>query len=377
MRPASVEQFCAINTPYTNTDAATQTQFIHAMRDIVQWHERHNDWYKAFLAQHGINSQALHTLDDIVQIPPVHANFFKYHQTTSVPAEDIVTNLTSSGTTGQKSQMFFDAFTMNSARRMVDDCMAARGVISDTPANYLVNAYEPYPGFKVGTSNTNQYLMRYAQPQASFWTLRAIGDGKHEFDVFGAIQALQSYAQSDVPARIIGFPAFLHFIIERMQHMQMAPLQLPANSWVMFGGGWKGHADKAISREELANNIQHWLGIPASHIVETFGAVEHCIPYVGCTQQHLHVPVWSQVVIREVKTLAPVGYDTPGFLSFISPYITSVPAHSVVMGDMAVLHPPGSCTCGNHSAWFEVLGRAGTSSNKSCAAAAAELLSKS
>jgi phenylacetate-coenzyme A ligase PaaK-like adenylate-forming protein len=371
---ASVEQFCDIRTPYTPHN---EQDFITAMRDIVRWHETQCDWYGAFLKQHAIDSNALTTLEDIIHLPPVHANFFKHHQVTSVAQSDIVTHLTSSGTTGQKSQMFFDAFTMNTARRMVDDCMAARGVISEQPANYLVNAYEPYPGFKVGTSNTNQYLMRYATPEQSFWTLRAIGDGKHEFDVFGALSALQSYAQSSVPTRIIGFPAFLHFTIERMQHMQLAPLKLPPDSWVMFGGGWKGHADKAISRPELADKITHWLGIDKDHIVETFGAVEHCIPYVGCTQQHLHVPTWSKVVIRDVKTLQPLDYGQTGFLSFISPYITSVPAHSVVMGDLAVLHPPGSCTCGNHTAWFDVLGRAGTSANKSCAAAASELLSRS
>ncbi len=374
MPSASIQQCCNIRTPYA---ASNDHDFINAMRDIVRWHEERCDWYKQFLQQHHIVSASLLTLDDIINIPPVHANFFKYHQVTSVPQNNIVAHLTSSGTTGQKSQMFFDAFTMESARRMVDDCMAARGTISPYPANYLVNAYEPYPGFKVGTSNTNQYLMRYATPSKTFWTLRAIGDGKHEFDIFGALAALQSYAQSDIPARIIGFPAFLHFIIERMQQMQLAPIKLPYDSWVIFGGGWKGHADKAISRVELANNIQHWLGIHPDHIVETFGAVEHCIPYVGCTHQHLHVPVWSKVVIRDVKTLQAIGYEKSGFLSFISPYITSVPAHSVVMGDLAILHPPGSCDCGNTSAWFEVLGRAGTSTNKSCAAAASELLSKS
>ena len=47
---------------------------------------------------------------------------------------------------------------------------------------------------------------------------------------------------------------------------------------------------------------------------------------------------------------------------------------ALVMGDLALLHPAGSCACGTPTPWFEILGRAGTSSNKSCAAAAAELL---
>ena len=371
--PDSVQRFCAHTTPYL-PEAHTDAQFIAAMRDLTRWHQQRSPWYRALLAQQGVQVDALATLDDLVALPPVHANFFKQHEVLSVPEDAVALHLTSSGTTGQKSQMFFDAFTIGNARRMVDDVMQARGVASSAPANYLVNAYEPYEGLRVGTSNTNQYLMRYAPPAKVFWSLRAVGEGQHEFDAFGALAALQDYAQDGVPTRIIGFPAFLHFALQRMQRLGMAPLRLPEGSCVIFGGGWKGHADQAIAKDALHASITHWLGIVPERIVETFGAVEHSIPYVGCTHHHLHAPMWSRVLVRDVRTLAPVPAGQPGFLSFLSPYITSVPAHSVVMGDLAVRHPAGSCGCGCPTPWFEVLGRAGTSSNKSCAAAAADLL---
>ncbi len=204
-------------------------------------------------------------------------------------------HLTSSGTTGQKSQMFFDAFTIGNARRMVDDVMQARGVASSAPANYLVNAYEPYEGLRVGTSNTNQYLMRYAPPARCFWSLRAVGEGQHEFDAFGALAALQDYAQDGVPTRIIGFPAFLHFALQRMQRLGMAPLRLPEGSCVIFGGGWKGHADQAIAKDALHASITHWLGIAPERIVETLARSEHSIPYVGC---HPPPPACAHVVAR-------------------------------------------------------------------------------
>ena len=371
--PQSVQAFCARTTAYL-PDGQTDAEFVHAMRDITRWHQQRSPWYRALLAQQGTDVQAINSIDDVLALPLVHANFFKQHEVLSVPESEIAAHLTSSGTTGQKSQMFFDAFTIGTARRMVDDVMQARGIVSDQAANYLVNAYEPYDGLKVGTSNTNQYLMRYAPPAKVFWSLRAIGQAKHEFDVFGAISALQAYAQDAQPTRIIGFPAFLHFTLQRMAALDMEPLRLPPGSVVIFGGGWKGHADQAISKEALHHSITHWLGIPTQNIVETFGSVEHSVPYVDCHQHHLHVPMWSRVVVRDVRSLQPVPDGQPGFLSFLSPYISSVPAHSVVMGDLAIRHPEGSCSCGNPSPWFEVLGRAGTSSNKSCAAAAAQLL---
>ena len=371
--PASVAAFCAQTTPYL-PEADTEAAFVVAMADITRWHQQRSPWYRAFLAASGIDPAQLRTLQDVMALPPIHANFFKTHEVLSIPESEISTHLTSSGTTGQKSQMFFDDFTLGSARRMVDDVMAARGMVSTTPANYVINGYEPFDGQKIGTANTNQFLMRYAPPAKVFWSLRALGPGQHEFDAFGVLAALADYANDSVPTRIAGFPAFLHFALQRMAQSGMAPLKLPPGSAIIFGGGWKGHADKAISREQLQRDITHWLGIPSEQIVETFGSVEHSIPYTGCHQQHLHALMWSRVVVRDVRTLEPLPDGQPGFLSFLSPYITSVPAHSVVMGDLAVRHPAGSCSCGLPTPWFEVLGRAGTSSNKSCAAAASDPL---
>lgn len=369
--PQSVEQFCNITEPYQAVD---EEVFVQAMRDLTIWHQERNAWYRDYLQQHHIDAHSMQTLADVIDLPPIHANFLKTHEIKSVADDEVALHLTSSGTTGQKSQVFFDEFTISHARRMAHDAMSARGLFSTEPANYLVNAFEPFSGFKVGTSNTNQFLMGFAPVAQQFWSLRLVAEGKHEYDAFGTVAALQAFAEAKEPTRIIGFPAFLHFALERMRLLQLQPLKLPENSWVVFGGGWKGHADQAISKEQLLQNIEHWLGIPASHVIETFGSVEHSIPYVGCAEQHLHVPVWSKVIIRDVKTMRPVTDGEAGFLSFVSPYITSAPVHSVVMGDLARLHPENSCVCGNPTAWFEVLGRAGTSSNKSCAAAAAEVL---
>lgn len=372
--PASVETFCALPDPYL-PEAQHEALFIEAMRDLTAWHIERSPWYAQFARLNHIAPQRLQSMADIMAMPAVHANFFKAHEIRSIPESAVIAHLTSSGTTGQKSQMFFDAFTLHNARAMVERCLQHRGYASERTANYLVNGYEPYEGLKIGTSNTFHYLMSHAPVGQQFWSLRHVGDGRHEFDPFGAVQTLEAWARSDTPVRIIGFPAFLYFILERMRHTRRPSLALPPSSWVIFGGGWKSHADKAIARSEMVARIGEQLGIGPDHIIETFGSVEHSVPYVGCTHQHLHQPTWSHVLIRDVKTLQPVADGTPGFLSFVSPYITSVPAHSVILGDLAVRHPAGSCNCPAHATpWFEVLGRAGVSANRSCAVAAAQLL---
>jgi phenylacetate-coenzyme A ligase PaaK-like adenylate-forming protein len=372
--PESIQRFCSLPEAYA-PDEAHDALFVEAMRDVTAWHMERSPWYRRFAELNGLVPDQLQCMADVLALPPVHANFFKFHEIRSIAMTQVTAHMTSSGTTGQKSQMFFDTFTIGHAREMVDRTMEARGVFSETAANYLVNAYEPFEGLKVGTSNTNQYLMRYAPVADQFWTLRHLGEAGHEFDSFGAVARLEAWATGDTPVRIIGFPAFLHFILERMRALRKADLRLPEGSLVIFGGGWKGHADKAITKDELYADITRQLGIPSERIVETYGSVEHSIPYVDCAAHHLHQPTWSRMLVRDLQTLEPVPDGTPGFLSFVSPYITSAPAHSVVMGDLAVRHAPDECPCGDHpTPWFEVLGRAGISANKSCAAAASELL---
>jgi hypothetical protein len=74
------------------------------------------------------------------------------------------------------------------------------------------------------------------------------------------------------------------------------------------------------------------------------------------------------------RLLAVKGYGQRGFIQFVSPYITSSPAHSVVMSDLAVLHRAEECGCGLTTDWFELLGRASHNKARSCALAASELI---
>ena len=82
------------------------------------------------------------------------------------------------------------------------------------------------------------------------------------------------------------------------------------------------------------------------------------------------------MIIRDVETLEPLPYGKAGFANFITPHLLSVPAVSVLMGDMAVLHPACECGCGIKTPFMEIIGRAGTSKAKSCAITASELLKR-
>ncbi len=373
-RLGSVQRLCEYPHPYGFT-VQQEDLFVKAMAENITWHYERLEFYRRLLAERNFSVSSLQGIADCARIPFIHANFFKTHELISVKREEIAVHLTSSGTTGQKSQIFFDEWSIGAAQRMVDFIFQYNQWVTDgVKTNYLLFNYEPYSGFKVGTSFTANFLCKYAPINSIFYALRNIGSGRHEFDPFGTIDTLKRYAEEGLPVRIFGFPSFMYFTLKRMREIGLPNLKLHEDSLVFFGGGWKGYADKAIDKKDLYAMITEHLGIPDHRIRDGYGSVEHSVPYVECEGHNFHVPVWSMVYIRDIKTLEPLRYGNEGFIQFLSPYITSVPAQSVLMGDIAMLREGSECTCGIKSPFFSILRRAGTSKNKSCALSATELL---
>ena len=350
--------------------------FLEAMRDVLRHHMKNNDFFRSYMEQEGFDPDTLRTEEDLRRIPFIHANFFKKYEVLSVPREDIVFYATSSGTTGQKSQMFFDKDTQDFGNAMIENEFRYFGFLSDELTNYLLFTYEPANVSKnLGTAQTDMGLLSYAPVSETFFALRYNGQG-HDFDVYGTIHALEEYERQGKPVRIFGFPSFLYVTVQQMKETGHRPLKLNPKSMTMLGGGWKGYADKQISKSELYALVEEMLGIPAENCRDGYGSTEHSVPYFECPNHHFHIPVYSRMLIRDVETLEPLPYGEAGFANFITPHLLSVPAVSVLMGDMAVLHPAEECGCGIQTPFMEILGRAGTSKAKSCAITASELLKR-
>jgi phenylacetate-coenzyme A ligase PaaK-like adenylate-forming protein len=368
----TLQKLCDTTDPYENFKGS-DADFIQAMQEISSWHIGKSEFYRKLSSASGFSPQNLKTLDDCLNIPHLWAHFFKGNEILSIPPSEVFLHLTSSGTTGQKSQIFFDEWTIRSAQRMVDWIFEKyKWVSPDQKCNYILFSYQTEESSKLGTAYTDNFLCKYAPVNEVFTALKLTGNGGHEFDCFGTIEAFKRFSDQGLPVRLFGFPAFFYFALERMKKLGLPPLKFHKDSLVFLGGGWKGNAYKQIEKNDLYALAEEMLGIPNDRLRDGFGSVEHCIPYVECSKHEFHVPIYSRVFIRDVETLKPLPLNQKGFLHFVSPYITSMPAHSVIMGDMASLHE--NCDCGLKTPYFRVHGRAGISKNKSCALAASELL---
>jgi phenylacetate-coenzyme A ligase PaaK-like adenylate-forming protein len=362
---AATQRLLEVEDPYDDGPAEL---FIEAVRESIRWHAAR---VPAFAAR--VGGFLPRTLAECADVPFLLAAFFKKHTPISVPNEDVVLRLTSSGTRGPRTVLAMDGWTLAADQRMSEVMFRHLGWDTpDRPCHYLLLSHEPEPDMGLGAAFTNDSLMRYAPAREVFHALRRTGLGGHEFDPFGAIDALRRW--DGQPVRIFGFPAFLHALLNRMDALGVPDVRLHPDACVWLGGGWKG--DEPIDRDTLYGRVVARLGVPLERVRDCYGSAEHGVPYVECRRHRHHAAIWSHPTVRDPATFAPVGFGRPGLLHFVTPYYTSMPLVSVLTTDVATLHPGASCGCGIERPYFVLLGRAGRSRNRTCAAAAAELLAR-
>ena len=258
---------------------------------------------------------------------------------------------------------------------MVVNCFSYHRLISPVPTNYVMLGYEPSDdNNNMGAVKTAMGVTRFAPAVTACFRAQEERRTDTAPDWFGVCDALKRFERLKAARTFCRVPRVFIPHDRLPSKSKGLSYRLNKHSRVLLGGGWKQFSDETIDKLTLYNMVKETFGVPSERCRDFYSAVEHSVAYAECKNHHLHVPIWSRVIIRDVKTLEPVGYDRPGFLSFVTPLIKSAPLTSVMMGDLAVLRDGKSCGCGIDTPYFEVLGRAGVSRMRSCAISADELM---
>lgn len=342
--------------------------FLQSFKENALFHYDHHPFTKKLWEKLGFHPEILQTEDDLKKVPGTMVHLFKEHEFCSVPHNDLALILTSSGTGGQKSQQFLSQESLDNVKKLALSIHQALGMADTRLYNYLCFTYDPAIANDLGTAFTDELLTNFTGKKEVYYAIQW-DEEKKEFSLNepGVLEALNRFAASDIPTRILGFPALLFEMIEKYQ----IKINLGFDSWLQTGGGWKGKADKEIPKQEFRTFIQERLGIPVEHQRDLFGMVEHGIPYVDCDLGNLHIPNYARVFVRNPRDLSLVPKGEKGLLHFLCSYNYSYPASSLLTTDYGRL---GSCSCGIDGDTLILEGRAGVSKHKGCALKALELI---
>lgn len=358
-------------------DEAADQAFVAALRECLAWHLERHAGYAEHARRQGFCLEHLQGIEDVPRVPHVFVNVFKHHELLSIPADQVALRLTSSGTGGQQSQVFFDARSLARGLGMVDVAHREMGLTRpDTPTNYVLFAYDPEEAKHVGTAFTDRNIAQYAPARGHYHALRwdaAAGDFR--FREAEALATVERYAEEGLPVRFLGFPAFLHRLIARLKEQRHPPFAFGPDSFVLTGGGWKTSEAERIEPAQFRAEVEDMLGIPASNVRDGYGMVEHGVPYLQCEHHRFHVPGYARAYARDIATLELLPAGEVGFLELVSPYNLAMPTHALLTSDLGAVVP--GCPCGRGTPTLELRGRAGTRKNKGCAVSASRMLEES
>lgn len=346
--------------------------FFYAMKEMVEYHQLNNKEYEKILENENFSFNHLHTFNDLSKIPALPTVFLKNHPMFTISEKQTVVKATTSGTSGKKSIVGYDLNTGIFDLSMAIRTMWKGKFFSPIPTNYITLGYQPNKKNQTGISKSLFSFTLLTPTIHREYALKMEND-RYKLDIEGLIDAIQRFSKQKLPVRLIGMPAF-HYVFLTTLKERGIQLKLHPQSYLCLSGGWKQFYFEEADKSVLYDLSKEILGISSEHCRDFFGAVEHPIIYIDCPNRHFHIPIYSRVFIRDVATFEPIGYGKPGLLNLLTPLSKSMPLHSIVTDDLAILHRSRECDCGNPAPYFELLGRAGLQDIKTCAAGASQFL---
>ena len=252
---------------------ATDSLFLGAVLDNVRFHQKYNPAYRRMLKAEGFSVNSLERIEDLHRIPPIPTAFFKRHTLWTMDPGCLAVRATSSGTGGLVSRIGLEWAALARGAAMAAGLGKARGLFSPVPANYIVLGYEPHRENQTAISKTQRASLLYAPPLQVKYALKR-GAGGYRPDFPGVKQALERYAGQKVPVRLVGFPAYLYFLLLELKREGLR-FRFPAGSMVLLGGGWKQFYREQPEKEVVYRLLKEVLGLGEESCREFYGAVEH------------------------------------------------------------------------------------------------------
>ena len=295
---------------------------------------------------------------DCQHVPFLPVSLFKKLELKSIPQEEVVKVLTSSGTTGQTvSRIFLDKYTaINQQKALAATFTAFTGasrmpmLILDTPSvlkdRYMFSARGAgILGFSLfGTDRT------YAL------------DENMNLD----FPAIESFLERHAGQRILlfGFTFMIWQHVCKALHEAHRRLDF-SRGLLIHGGGWKKLAGEVSDPAAFRQALNDVCGLSSIH--DYYGMVEQtgCIA-LECEYGHLHTSIFADIIMRRPRDLSVCPTGERGIVQTLSILPASYPGHSLLTEDEGTLLGEDDYPCGRLGKYFVIHGRLKNAEIRGC-----------
>ena len=194
------------------------------------------------------------------------------------------------------------------------------------------------------------FLLNDAQdPGSHLWDeLRQALEGRDAIRVYGFTWMLwQAWAEAGIPEDLV-------LILSKTRVV------------FVHSGGWKKLEAEKVSREDFDARLLATVAA-GSKVVDYYGLVEQVgVVYPLCEHGARHVPVWAEVLVRDVLSGKVVPEGEAGLLQLMNTLAWGAPYHNVLTEDTGRILP-GPCPCGRSGKRFQLIGRLPKAEVRGCA----------
>ena len=306
-----------------------------------------NRHIKNFFTKQNIDVEKIQSVEEVPFIP---VQMFKYFDLSTNPDEKLARVIKSSGTTsGGQSIVPISkeaaANQMKGLKSILEDFLGQRRRAMIAIDHKEVN--DPKKEITARGAGIRGFSI-FAKE--IFYVLKEHSNGELVLDM-PVIEKLQKeYTDKDVYA--FGFTYIIWKIF--CKQMREKGLKFRFNDAIVFhGGGWKKLTAEKVSKEEFSKEIADLLRTRPENVHDYYGMAEQTgIIYVDCEHGNKHVPNFSQVVVRDMRTLKPCGIGEKGLIEVMGVLSNSYYSYAILTEDIGHLEGYDGCPCGRKGRYF-------------------------
>jgi len=343
--------------PYSLGKESKKKLLDQGFAELTLQHYTSCPMYKRMMDAVGLN---LSNIDSYYDIPFIPVRMFKELELLSVPKEEIVKTMTSSGTSGQKvSKIYLDRDTSSLQTK----------VLTKIVADFI------------GTKRVPMLILDTSSVIKDRAMFSARGAGILGFSMFGS-QRMYAF-DDEMQLNIEGLKSFLEthqgetiflfgFTFMIWQHFYKKLLDSDyrpdlSNAVLIHGGGWKKLTKESVTSTEFKQCLNTICGIRMDRIHDYYGMVEQTgTIYMECAFGHLHTSNFSDIIIRRSDDFSVADFGEKGIIEVVSLLPGSYPGHILLTEDEGVICGEDDCQCGRMGKYFNIIGRLTNAEIRGC-----------
>jgi phenylacetate-coenzyme A ligase PaaK-like adenylate-forming protein len=335
-------------------------QFMKCISESIQFHYEHCLDYQNYCKKKNFNPD---DIVDISDIPFLPINIFKKMTLLSVPKSEIIKIIKSSATTSNlPSIIHLDKKTVNRQIIVLNSIM--RDFIGDEKMNFII-----IDNKKTLETDHQNLSSRGSAIRGMLIFAKKFTCILNEYLKLDSKIISESGNLQNSKTCIFGFTWLIYKILlenKKNENFKNFFSKIP-QSTLLHIGGWKKLSDLDIDKQQFNNKCSEFFNTSNDKIIDLYGMTEQLgIVYPDCEYGNKHVPIFSEILIRDTHSFEVQPDGKSGFIQVISPIPNSYPGVSLLTDDIGKILGRDNCPCGRKGTYFIFKKRSDVADPKGC-----------